>query len=73
LIAVLAAGGLYLALPSDLTVGPSWLFPGLIAVFLVPAVISDRAGRHHLDRILGFTIHFADAAGLLAARAVNLL
>jgi hypothetical protein len=56
LIAVVAAGGLYLALPSDLTVGPPWLFPGLIAVFLVPAVISHRAGRHHLDRIVGFTV-----------------
>jgi hypothetical protein len=56
LIAVLAAGGLYLALPSNLTIGPRWLFPALIGLFLVPTVISHRTGRHHLDRILGFTV-----------------
>jgi uncharacterized membrane protein len=55
-VAVLSAGGMYLALPSDLTIGPRWLFPALIGVFLVPTVISHRMGRHHLDRILGFAL-----------------
>jgi hypothetical protein len=56
LIAVVAVGGLYWALPADLTVGPRWLFPAVIGMFLVPTVISHRAGQHHLDRILGFTV-----------------
>jgi uncharacterized membrane protein len=56
LIAVLAAGGLYLALPSDLTIGPHWLFPSLIIVFLVPTVLAHRAGKHHLDRTLGLAL-----------------
>ena len=55
-IAVLSVGGLYLALPSDLIVGPLWLFPAVIGVLIVPTVISHRTGRHHIDRILGFTI-----------------
>jgi hypothetical protein len=55
-IAVLAVGGLYLALPSDLIVGPSWLFPAVIGVLIVPTVVSHRTGRHHIDRILGFII-----------------
>ncbi len=55
-IAVLSVGGLYLALPSDLTVGPFWLFPAVIGVLIVPTVVSHRTGRHHIDRILGFTI-----------------
>jgi hypothetical protein len=29
-IAVLAVGGLYLALPNFLTIGPRWLFPGVV-------------------------------------------
>jgi len=53
-VAVVSAGGLYLALPSDLTIGPRWLFPALIGGFLVPTVISHQMGRHHLDRVLGF-------------------
>jgi len=44
-IAVLAVGGLYLALPASLTVGPRWLFPGVIAVLLVPTMISHHAGK----------------------------
>jgi hypothetical protein len=56
LIAVVAVGGLYLALPPGLTIGPRWLFPAIIGVLLVPTVISHRVGRHHLDRSLGFTV-----------------
>lgn len=56
LIAVVAVGGLYFALPSNLTIGPRWLFPAIIGVLLVPTVASHWAGHHHLDRILGFTV-----------------
>ena len=56
LIAVAAVGGLYLALPSGLTIGPRWLFPAIIGLLLVPTALSHRAGQHHLDRILGFTV-----------------
>jgi uncharacterized membrane protein len=56
LIAVAAVGGLYLALPSGLTIGPRWLLPAIIGVLLVPTVLSHRAGHHHLDRIFGFAV-----------------
>lgn len=55
-IAVIAVGGLYLALPSYLTIGPRWLFPAVVVALLVPTVITHRAGKHHLNRILGFTV-----------------
>ena len=55
-IAVVAVGGLSLALPAGLTIGPRWLFPAVIGVFLVPTIVSHWAGQHHLDRILGFTV-----------------
>jgi hypothetical protein len=56
LIAVVAVAGLTVALPAGLTIGPRWVFPAIICFFLVPTVVSHRAGRHHLDRILGFTV-----------------
>jgi hypothetical protein len=56
LIAVLAVGGLSLALHSDLVFGPRWLFPLAIAVLLVPTLVTHRTGRHDLNRILGFMI-----------------
>jgi hypothetical protein len=56
LIAVAAVGGLYLAVPAGLTIGPRWLFPALIGVLLVPTALSHWAGQHHLDRIFGVTV-----------------
>jgi len=56
LVAVTAVGGLYLALPSYLTLGPRWVFPAVVIALLVPTVITHRAGKHHVDRILGFTV-----------------
>jgi len=56
LIAVIAVAGLYVALPSSLTLGPTWLLPALVIVFVVPLLVLHRAGRHQLDTILGFAL-----------------
>ncbi len=55
-IAVIAVGGLYLALPPFLIVGPRWLFPAIVVILLIPTVITHRAGKHHLNKILGFAV-----------------
>ena len=67
LIAVIAVGGLYLALPSYLTFGPRWVFPLSVVVLLIPTVISHRAGKHHLNRILGFTVTGLVTVGMIAS------
>lgn len=56
LIAILAIGGLYLALHADLVIGPRWLFPAVLGALLVPTLISHRAGRHDLNRRLGLLL-----------------
>ena len=56
LIAILAVGGLYLALPANLTVGPRWLFPAIVIALLIPTVISHRTGKHNLNKFFGFTV-----------------
>ena len=56
-LAFLAIGAIYLALPRDLIVGPIWLLPTLIVVLLVPTVVSHRVGKHSLNRTLGFIIN----------------
>jgi hypothetical protein len=56
LIAVIAAGGLSVALAPGLTIGPLWLFPAIIGLLLLPTVIFHRFGYHHLDRVFGFTL-----------------
>jgi hypothetical protein len=56
ILALLAIGTIYLALPRNLIVGPIWLLPTVILILLVPSVVSHRIGRQSLNRILGITI-----------------
>ncbi len=56
-LAFLAIGAIYLALPRDLIIGPIWLLPTLIVVLLVPTVVSHRVGKYSLNRILGIIIN----------------
>ena len=41
-LAFLAVGAIYLALPANLIVGPIWLLPTLLVGLLVPTVVSHR-------------------------------
>jgi uncharacterized membrane protein len=66
-IAVLAVGGLYLALPPFLIIGPRWLFPAVVIALLVPTVISHRARKHSLNRILGFTVTGLVTIGMIVS------
>jgi len=65
LVASLAAGGLYTALPDILTLGPRWLFPSVLLALLIPTVISHHVGRHHLNTIFGFAVDGVLTAGLI--------
>ena len=69
-IAVLAVGGLYLALPSSLIIGPRWLFPVVVIALLVPTVIAHRARKHSLNKILGFTVTGLVTLGMIASVAL---
>src|SRR5213082_4225298 len=57
LVALLAVGAIYLALPRSLIIGPIWLLPTLIVVLLVPTVVSHRVGKRSLNRALGIIIN----------------
>src|SRR5881398_3011532 len=65
--AVLAVGAIYLALPRNLVVGPTWLLPTVIVVLLVPTVVSHRVGRHSLNRTLGFIINGISTLALIGS------
>lgn len=58
LLALLALGGLYAALPPSLLVGGSrWLLLVIVSVLLVPAVHSHRKGHHSLNQLLGYILN----------------
>jgi hypothetical protein len=54
LLALLAVGGLYLALPPSLTLGPRWLLLAIVIVLTIPLTLSHRAGIEILNEITAF-------------------
>src|SRR5437870_10127384 len=67
LIAVIAVGGLYFALPGYLIIGPRWRLPAVVIARRIPTVITHRAGKHHLNRILGFTVTGLVTVGMIVS------
>lgn len=67
LIAVLAVGGLYTALPSNLIVGPRWGFLVIVVLMLIPTVISHYKEYHDINRILGFGVTGIVTLGMIAS------
>jgi hypothetical protein len=47
-------GGLYYALPSQLSVGPDWLVLVLVAALTIPTVVSQCWGNWRLSQCLGY-------------------
>ena len=55
-LAVLAVGGLYMALPESLTMGPSWLLLAVVSVLLVPVILARLRGSFALNQTLGYVL-----------------
>jgi hypothetical protein len=66
-LALLAICAIYLALPSNLVIGPIWLLPTLIVILLVPTMVSHRVGRLSLNRTLGFVINGITTLALIGS------
>jgi len=66
-LAVLAIGAIYLALPRNLVLGPIWLLPTLIVILLVPTVLSHRMGRYSVNRTLGMIINGITTLALIGS------
>ena len=66
-LAMLAAAGVYLALPEPLTLGPSWLLLAIIVLLLIPIVISARRGNYRITHILGFVANGIITVAMIAS------
>lgn len=66
-IAMLAAAGVYLALPEPLSVGPAWGLLAVILVLMVPIVVSDRRGEHKITRALTFAANTIITLAMIAS------
>lgn len=55
-LALLAVGGLNIALPANLAIIPPWSVLLLISVLLVPTFMTHRSGQHQLNQLLGYSV-----------------
>lgn len=55
-VALLATGGIYLALPERLTPGPNWALLLVLVVLFIPTIASRRAGFLKLNFALGIVL-----------------
>jgi hypothetical protein len=56
MLALLAVGGLRLALPESLSVGPDWLLLLVVGLLLIPTVWARRRGRDKINQIMGYLL-----------------
>jgi hypothetical protein len=56
ILALLAVGGLRLALPESLSAGPGWLLILVLGVLIVPTVWARRVGNNRLNQVLGYLL-----------------
>ncbi len=55
-VAIFAVGGLRLALPRELAVGPDWLFLIVVGVLAVLCLLAAQIDRHKLATFLGYLV-----------------
>jgi hypothetical protein len=67
ILALLAVAAIYMALPRELVVGPSWLLPLMVVVLLIPTVFAHRTGLHSLNHVLGIVIAAIITIGLITS------
>src|ERR1051326_4205930 len=70
LLALVAVGGIYTALPRELSIGPPWLLFAVVITLLVPTVVAHRMGRHSLNHLLGIINNSVITAALVGSVAL---
>src|SRR5215213_44643 len=68
LLAMLAVGGLYAALPPSLLGGaPPWLLVGIVVGLVAPILMSHRSGNHYFGQVLGYVLNSIVTAAMIVS------
>ncbi len=55
IMAALATGVLFYAMPPSLTIGPDWLLLVVVVIFAIPTSLTHRTGRKGLNEVFAYT------------------
>jgi len=72
-IALLAVGGLYLAVPESLIVGPRWLLLIVVGALLIPTTMAHQRGHFHWNQIFGYLATGAVTLAMMASLTLLVL
>lgn len=67
LVAMIAASGVYWALPEPLSVGPSWGLFVVVSILMIPIVISHRRRDFGIARVLTLTANGVITVAMIAS------
>lgn len=70
IVAGLAVGGLYAALPSSIAIGPRWLLPVVIAVLATASITAEHKGYHDFKFWVGHALSATLTAFMLWSLAL---
>jgi hypothetical protein len=70
LVAALAAGGVYEALPPQLEILPAWYFLAAVVALLIPIVIAHSAKWHRASEIAGYLLSLLMTMALMGSVAL---
>ena len=70
ILALLSIGGLSLALPQALTLGPRWLPLALVIALLIPTVLAHHAGNVRLNHFFGNSVATVVTVSLVLSLAL---
>lgn len=65
LLALLAVGGLNMALPDGMYIGPRWLLIALVAVLMGPIELLHHRNNHRFCRPVGYTVNGIVTIGMI--------
>ena len=71
MLAMLAVGGLYAALPPSLVGGaPRWLMVAIVVALVIPIVVFHYRGNHFLHQVLGYILNSLVTAAMIFSLAL---
>jgi hypothetical protein len=66
-LAALAVGGMFYAMPEPLTVGPGWLMLVIVCVLMIPTTVFYRVGRADLNQIFAYSLLSVITLGVISS------
>jgi hypothetical protein len=67
LVALAAVGGIFMAQPESLSLGPRWVPLGAVLLLITPSMVALRLGHSRLNQLLGYAVSAVVTLAMIAS------